>query len=233
MVIGEWKAYRGAIPNKRHHEVQSSDRRLLASPALRCRSTRHTGLRGNRSNVSDLRRYAAHWGICLVTADRWPAPLLGSETTSLEPVMLPIGSLVGTWHGSLARSTAVWRRTRWQLVDPQTSIRAESITSSCSTTIGPTNSGDTSTAIRRLRQVGQATIRLGGPARPLPTLRCPALGLGVRGRLNSCVTPCWCEGVPPQISPDARKRGVRRTLPSRPDANPSSPRRGSFRHATL
>jgi hypothetical protein len=29
----------------------------------------------------ELRRYAALWGICLITPDRWPAPILASEAT--------------------------------------------------------------------------------------------------------------------------------------------------------
>lgn len=38
---------------------------------------------GGTGQVSPvLRRYAAQWGICLITPDRWPAPVLAAETTA-------------------------------------------------------------------------------------------------------------------------------------------------------
>lgn len=82
IVIGEWKAYRGAIPKNdlMRFKAASDDywlrqHRYAAAPVMR--------VFGGTGRVSPaLRRYAAQWGICLVTTDRWPAMLLASDTTA-------------------------------------------------------------------------------------------------------------------------------------------------------
>ncbi|RWQ29928.1 hypothetical protein [Mesorhizobium sp.] len=88
VVIGEWKAYRGSIPKNDllRFKAATDDYWLqqhtyAMSPVIR--------VFGGTGHVSpELRRYAAQWGICLITPDRWPAPILAAETTSwpeIEP----------------------------------------------------------------------------------------------------------------------------------------------------
>lgn len=82
VVIGEWKAYRGLIPKNdliRFKAVTDdywmAQHQLATAPVMR--------VFGGTGFVStELRRYAAQWGICLITPDRWPTPILASETTS-------------------------------------------------------------------------------------------------------------------------------------------------------
>jgi hypothetical protein len=82
VVIGEWKAYRGAIPKNdllRFKAVTDDywlrQHRFATAPVMR--------VFGGTGYVSPaLRRYAAQWGICLITTDRWPSPLLASTTTT-------------------------------------------------------------------------------------------------------------------------------------------------------
>lgn len=82
IVIGEWKAYRGSIPKNDLMRFKAAtddywlrQHRFATAPVMR--------VFGGTGHVSSaLRRYAAHWGICLITTDRWPAPLLASETTA-------------------------------------------------------------------------------------------------------------------------------------------------------
>lgn len=81
VVVGEWKAYRGAIPKNDllRFKAVTDDYWLrqhpyAASPVIR--------IFGGTGYVSPaLRRYAAQWGICLITPDFWPAPLLAAEST--------------------------------------------------------------------------------------------------------------------------------------------------------
>lgn len=82
VVIGEWKAYRGSIPKNdlMRFKAATDDYWLrqhsyAAGPVMR--------VFGGTGYVSPaLRRYAAQWGICLITTDRWPSPLLASDTTA-------------------------------------------------------------------------------------------------------------------------------------------------------
>ncbi len=88
VVIGEWKAYRGSIPKNDLLRFKAAtddywlrQYRYAASPVIRV-------FGGTGYVTPALRRYAAQWGICLVTPDRWPAPLLSSDTaiwTSIAP----------------------------------------------------------------------------------------------------------------------------------------------------
>jgi hypothetical protein len=82
VVIGEWKAYRGAIPKNdlMRFKAATDDYWLRQHPYATAPVIRVFGGTGRVSPA--LRRYAAQWGICLVTTDRWPAPLLASATTS-------------------------------------------------------------------------------------------------------------------------------------------------------
>lgn len=82
IIIGEWKAYRGFIPKNELLRFKAvtddywlSQHRYATAPVVR--------IFGGTGYVSPaLRRYAAQWGICLITPDRWPSPILASATTS-------------------------------------------------------------------------------------------------------------------------------------------------------
>jgi hypothetical protein len=82
IVIGEWKAYRGTIPKNDliRFKAVTDDYWMRQQPLAPAPVVRVFG--GTGIMPLGLRRYAALSGICLVTADRWPAPLLASETTS-------------------------------------------------------------------------------------------------------------------------------------------------------
>jgi hypothetical protein len=82
VVIGEWKAYRGSIPKNDllRFKAATDDYWLRQHPYAMAPVIRVFGGTGYVSPA--LRRYAAQWGICLITPDRWPAPILASETTS-------------------------------------------------------------------------------------------------------------------------------------------------------
>jgi hypothetical protein len=82
VVIGEWKAYRSAIPKNdlMRFKAATDDYWLRQHPYSTAPVMRVFGGTGCVSPA--LRRYAAQWGICLITTERWPAPLLASETTA-------------------------------------------------------------------------------------------------------------------------------------------------------
>jgi hypothetical protein len=82
VVIAEWKAYRGAIPKNDllRFKAATDDYWLRQYPFATAPVLRVFGGTGYVSPA--LRRYAAHWGICLITTDWWPAPLLASDTTA-------------------------------------------------------------------------------------------------------------------------------------------------------
>jgi hypothetical protein len=81
VVIGEWKAFRGSIPKNEllRFKAATDDYWLEQHSYTRAPVIRVFGGTGYVSPA--LRRYAAQWGICLVTPDRWPAPVLAAETT--------------------------------------------------------------------------------------------------------------------------------------------------------
>lgn len=82
VVIAEWKAYRGAIPKNDllRFKAVTDDYWLRQHPFATAPVVRVFGGTGYVSPA--LRRYAAQWGICLITTDWWPAPLLASDTTA-------------------------------------------------------------------------------------------------------------------------------------------------------
>ncbi len=82
VVIGEWKAYRNSIPKNDLLRFKSvtDDYWLRQHDYATVPVIRVFGGTGHVSPA--LRRYAAQWGICLVTPDRWPSPVLAAETTA-------------------------------------------------------------------------------------------------------------------------------------------------------
>jgi hypothetical protein len=82
VVIGEWKAYRNSIPKNDllRFKAATDDYWLRQHPYATAPVIRIFGGTGYVSPA--LRRYAAQWGICLITPDRWPAPVLAAETTT-------------------------------------------------------------------------------------------------------------------------------------------------------
>ena len=82
IVIGEWKAYRDFIPKNElmRFKAATDDYWLCQYPFAIKPVMRVFGGTGHVSPA--LRRYAAQWGICVVTPDRWPAPLLASGMTT-------------------------------------------------------------------------------------------------------------------------------------------------------
>lgn len=82
VVIGEWKAYRGSIPKNDllRFKAATDDYWLQQHPYATVPVIRVFGGTGYASPA--LRRYASQWGICLITPDRWPAPVLAAQTTA-------------------------------------------------------------------------------------------------------------------------------------------------------
>ena len=182
-----------------------------------------------------LRCYAAQWGICLITTDRWPAPLLASDTTSW-PDAAP-DRLTRRYLAWLARpqSAVLCTAARRQLVASQgPHPTPRSTTSSHSTTDGPMRCGAGSTfAPGSFEQWVHATIPwgIGSMTR---CWRCDAeiSAWEEREAERLGVTPCWCDGVPRGVSRTLANFGVRRAVltpishsPSRPTTlSGSSPR---------
>lgn len=81
VVIGEWKAYRSWIPKNDllRFKAATDDYWLRQYLYATAPVIRVFGGTGHASPA--LRRYAAQWGICLITPDRWPAPVLAAERT--------------------------------------------------------------------------------------------------------------------------------------------------------
>jgi hypothetical protein len=82
VIIGELKAYRSSIPKNDllRFKAATDDYWLRQHPYATAPVVRIFGGTGHVSHA--LRRYAAQWGICLITPDRWPAPVLAAETTA-------------------------------------------------------------------------------------------------------------------------------------------------------
>jgi hypothetical protein len=82
VVIGEWKSYRSSIPKNDllRFKAATDDYWLQQHTYATVPVIRVFGGTGCVSPA--LRRYAAQWGICLITPDRWPAPVLAAETTA-------------------------------------------------------------------------------------------------------------------------------------------------------
>jgi len=81
VVIGEWKAYRGSLPKNdlMRFKAATDDYWLRQHAFASAPVVRVFGGTGHASPA--LRRYAAQWGICLITTDHWPTPILASEAT--------------------------------------------------------------------------------------------------------------------------------------------------------
>jgi hypothetical protein len=100
IVIGEWKAHRGTIPKNELLRFKAvSDDYYLALGANIPRLPIMRVFGGTGTISADLRRYAALWGIALIDAESWPAPVLASARTSWpdqnEP--LPVDRRQLTW----------------------------------------------------------------------------------------------------------------------------------------
>lgn len=86
VVVGEWKAYRGRIPKNDLLRFKAvTDDYWLAGP--RHHPAPVVRIFGGTGTVSEsMRIYAAHWGIVLVTPDRWPVPTLADPDLLWPPV---------------------------------------------------------------------------------------------------------------------------------------------------
>jgi hypothetical protein len=80
LLIGEWKTYRGTIPKNdllRFHAV-TEDYWLLNPRSAGRPVFRFFGGTGRITPAA--RRFAARWGICLITPDTWPALTIADPT---------------------------------------------------------------------------------------------------------------------------------------------------------
>jgi hypothetical protein len=129
IVIGEWKAYRGAIPkNELLRFKATSDDYYLALAA-------HTPTRpivrifgGTGHLSSELRCYAALYGIVLIDAERWPAPTLASSRLAwqgpAEPSLIDRRQL-GWLCRPLQRTLSRQRDGSYRLPPPPTKARVD------------------------------------------------------------------------------------------------------------
>lgn len=76
LVVGEWKSYTEQIPKNDllRFKAATDDYWLLEQPAAELPVVRVFGGTGRVTEA--MRTYAAHWGIVLITPDRWPIPAL-------------------------------------------------------------------------------------------------------------------------------------------------------------
>ncbi|MFN2503678.1 MAG: hypothetical protein ABR540_05505 [Acidimicrobiales bacterium] len=111
LVIGEWKAYSGYIPKNDllRFKAATDDYWLAGLPGGRMPVVRIFGGTGRLTEA--MRVYAAHWGIVLVTPDRWPVPALCDEDLLWSP-------------GELNPPPCVDRRTMASLVRPLSAVLA-------------------------------------------------------------------------------------------------------------
>ena len=88
LVIGEWKAYSGCIPKNDllRFKAATDDYWLAGASPLGLPVIRVFGGTGRVTEA--MRTYAAHWGIVLVTPDRWPVPALCDEDLLWSPAEL-------------------------------------------------------------------------------------------------------------------------------------------------
>jgi hypothetical protein len=76
LVVGEWKAYTGQIPKNELLRFKAATDDYWLSPHTR-RDTPLIRIFGGTGLLTPaMRTYAAHWGIVLITPDRWPIPTL-------------------------------------------------------------------------------------------------------------------------------------------------------------
>jgi hypothetical protein len=78
LVVGEWKSYTGRIPkNDLLRFKAATDDYWLAAAAANTHLPVMRLFGGTGTASVAMRTYAAHWGIVLITPDRWPIPTLG------------------------------------------------------------------------------------------------------------------------------------------------------------
>jgi hypothetical protein len=136
-VAGEWKAYTGQIPkNDLLRFKAATDDYWLAAGARRDKPL--IRVFGGTGRVTQaMRTYAAHWGIVLITPDRWPIPTLYDpyliwgptgmdapsplDTRVLRTLMQPLGDVLtpmpdGSWRvPAMAEATDLAHRLQlWQ-----------------------------------------------------------------------------------------------------------------------
>lgn len=111
LVVGEWKAYTGQIPKNDllRFKAATDDYWLGGTGRFPAPVMRIFG--GTGSVTDSMRVYAAHWGIVLVTPDRWPVPAVADPDLLWAP-------------GDLSSPGAVDRRTLTSLVRPLSDVLA-------------------------------------------------------------------------------------------------------------
>lgn len=111
LVVGEWKAYRGQIPKNDllRFKAATDDYWLGGAGRFPVPVVRIFG--GTGVVTDSMRVYAAHWGIVLVTPDRWPIPSLCDPDLVWSP-------------GDLDGPCPVDRRTMMNLVRPLSDVLA-------------------------------------------------------------------------------------------------------------
>jgi hypothetical protein len=90
LVIGEWKAYSGAVPKNevlRFKAITDDIYETMSGRPPRMALMRLFGSAGDASY--ELRRYAARHGIALVERGRWPAPVLADSELRWPSQMAP------------------------------------------------------------------------------------------------------------------------------------------------
>lgn len=110
-VIGEWKAYRGAVPKNevlRFKAVTDDLYDAIATRPPRRPILRTFGVAGDAS--AELRWYAARHGITLVERSRWPAPVLADDRLPWPP---------GEGPSKVDRARLAWLSRPLQLVYPR------------------------------------------------------------------------------------------------------------------
>jgi hypothetical protein len=90
LIVGEWKSYTGRIPKNDllRFKAATDDYWLAAAANTHLPVMRLFGGTGTASVA--MRTYAAHWGIVLITPDRWPIPTLSDplllwSSTEVDP----------------------------------------------------------------------------------------------------------------------------------------------------
>jgi hypothetical protein len=75
-VVGEWKAHTRQIPKNDLLRFKAATDDYWLAPATRRDQPLVRVFGGTGSVTAAMRVYAAHWGIILITPDRWPIPSL-------------------------------------------------------------------------------------------------------------------------------------------------------------
>jgi hypothetical protein len=86
LVVGEWKTYTGAIPKNEllRFKAATDDYWMAATTTLPV-----VRIFGGTGTISPaMQTYAAHWGIVLISLDRWPIPTLCDPHLLWDPAEL-------------------------------------------------------------------------------------------------------------------------------------------------